>query len=89
MGFDGVRTEYVDLVEADIIEPTKVMRIVQENSVSVVSLRLLTEATLTEAPEKEEESSGDGYDTDAITHVMGCTSHLPGDLILAGIDGVS
>jgi hypothetical protein len=25
--------------------------------------------------------SGDAYDTDAITHVMGCTSHLPGDFI--------
>jgi hypothetical protein len=26
--------------------------------------------------------SGDAYDTDAITHVMGCTSHLPGDFIV-------
>jgi hypothetical protein len=26
--------------------------------------------------------SGDDYDTDAITHVMGCTSHLPGDFIV-------
>ena len=28
--------------------------------------------------------SGDAYDTDAITHVMACTSHLPGDFILGG-----
>jgi hypothetical protein len=33
--------------------------------------------------------SGDGYDTDAITHVMRCTSHLPGDFIPGGIDGVA
>ena len=30
--------------------------------------------------------SGDGYDTDAITHVMRCTSHLPGDFIRGDID---
>ena len=28
--------------------------------------------------------SGDSYDTDAITHVMGCTSYLPGDFIAGG-----
>ncbi len=28
--------------------------------------------------------SGDRYDTDAITHVMGCTSYLPGDFIAGG-----
>jgi hypothetical protein len=28
--------------------------------------------------------SGDSYDTDAITHVMGCTSYLPGDFIPGG-----
>ena len=33
--------------------------------------------------------SGDGYDTDAITHVMGCTSHLPGDFIPGAIDDVT
>jgi hypothetical protein len=27
---------------------------------------------------------GDSYDTDAITHVMGCTSYLPGDFIPGG-----
>ena len=31
--------------------------------------------------------SGDAYDTDAITHVMGCASHLPGALIGGARDG--
>ena len=30
--------------------------------------------------------SGDAYDTEAITHVMGCTSHLPGEFISRGAD---
>jgi chaperonin GroEL len=54
-GFDAARKEYVDLVEAGIIDPTKVVRIALENAVSVASLLLLTEATLTEVPEPKEE----------------------------------
>jgi chaperonin GroEL len=55
MGFDAARKEYVDLVEAGIIDPTKVVRVALENAVSVASLLLLTEATLTEVVEKKEE----------------------------------
>jgi chaperonin GroEL len=55
MGFDAARKEYVDLVEAGIIDPTKVVRVALENAVSVASVLLLTEATLTEVPEKKEE----------------------------------
>jgi chaperonin GroEL len=58
MGFDAARKEYVDLVEAGIIDPTKVVRVALENAVSVASLLLLTEATLTEVPEKKEERAG-------------------------------
>jgi chaperonin GroEL len=54
-GFDAARREYVDLVEAGIIDPTKVVRIALENAVSAASLLLLTEATLTEVPDKKEE----------------------------------
>jgi len=57
-GFDAARKEYVDLVEAGIIDPTKVVRVALENAVSVASLLLLTEATLTEVPEKKEERAG-------------------------------
>ena len=48
VGFDAARGEYVDLVEAGIIDPTKVMRIALQNAVSVAGVLLLTEATLTE-----------------------------------------
>jgi chaperonin GroEL len=54
-GFDAARKEYVDLVEAGIIDPAKVVRIALENAVSVASLLLLTEATMTEIPEPAKE----------------------------------
>ena len=53
MGFDAARKEYVDLYEAGIVDPTKVVRVALENAVSVASVLLLTEATMTEIPEKE------------------------------------
>ncbi|MFA9475351.1 MAG: chaperonin GroEL [Filomicrobium sp.] len=55
MGFDAARKEYVDLVETGIIDPTKVVRIALENAVSVASVLLLTEATMTEVPEVKKE----------------------------------
>jgi chaperonin GroEL len=54
-GFDAGRKEYVDLVEAGIIDPTKVVRIALENAVSVAGVLLLTEATMTEIPEERRE----------------------------------
>jgi chaperonin GroEL len=53
VGFDAARKEYIDLVEAGILDPTKVVRIALENAVSVASVLLLTEATMTEIPEPE------------------------------------
>jgi chaperonin GroEL len=54
MGFDAARKEYVDLVEAGIVDPAKVVRMALENAVSVASVLLLTEATMTERAEKRE-----------------------------------
>jgi len=54
-GFDASRKEYVDLIEAGIIDPTKVVRIALENAVSVAGVLLLTEATMTEIPEDKKE----------------------------------
>jgi len=54
-GFDAATSRYVDLVEAGIIDPTKVVRIALENAVSVAGVLLLTEATLTEIPEPRSE----------------------------------
>jgi chaperonin GroEL len=55
-GFDAARNTYVDLVEAGIIDPTKVVRVGLENAVSIASVLLLTEATLTEVPEAKPET---------------------------------
>lgn len=53
IGFDASTNNYVDMYEAGIIDPTKVVRIALENAVSVASILLLTEATITDMPEKE------------------------------------
>ena len=58
-GFDAARKEYVDLVEAGIIDPAKVVRIALENAVSVASLLLLTEATMTDLPEPPKERAAE------------------------------
>ncbi len=52
-GFDAARGVYVDLVEAGIVDATKVVRVALENAVSVAGVVLLTEATLTEVPEEK------------------------------------
>jgi chaperonin GroEL len=57
VGLDAATGRYVDLVEAGIIDPTKVVRIALENAVSVASVLLLTEATLTELPEPKPASA--------------------------------
>jgi len=57
MGFDAAAGRYVDLVEAGIIDPVKVLRLALEHAVSVAGILLLTEATMTEVPEKKEEPS--------------------------------
>jgi chaperonin GroEL len=58
-GFDAARNEYVDLVQAGIIDPAKVVHIGLENAVSVASLLLLTEATMTELPEAARERAAE------------------------------
>jgi hypothetical protein len=54
-GFDAGRKQHVDLLEAGIIDPTKVVRIGLENAMSVASVLLLAEATMTEIPEENKE----------------------------------
>jgi chaperonin GroEL len=55
VGFDAARKEFVDLYEAGIVDPAKVVRMGLENAVSIASVLLLTEATMTEKPEKRDE----------------------------------
>jgi chaperonin GroEL len=58
-GFDAARKQYVDLIEAGIIDPTKVVRIALENAVSVASILLLTEATMTDIPEPKKDKASE------------------------------
>jgi chaperonin GroEL len=52
-GFDVLREQYVDLVEAGIIDPAKVTRTALQNAASVAGMILTTEALVTDIPEKE------------------------------------
>ena len=54
-GFDAARGIYCDLVEAGIVDPTKVVRTALENAVSVAGTLLLTEATLTQVKDEKAE----------------------------------
>jgi chaperonin GroEL len=56
-GFDAATGVYGDLIEAGIIDPTKVVRLALENAVSVAGVLLLSEATLTELPEPKPEQT--------------------------------
>ena len=64
-GFDAATGKYVDLMEAGIVDPTKVVRMALENAVSVAGVLLLTEATLTDLPApKIHEPTADTAGTD-------------------------
>ena len=53
MGFDAEKNEYVDMMQAGILDPTKVERIALQNAASIASLLLTTEALITDIPEDE------------------------------------
>ncbi len=53
-GFNAETEEYEDLIEAGIIDPTKVTRIALQNASSIASLMVTTEALVTEIPEKKD-----------------------------------
>jgi chaperonin GroEL len=64
-GFDALTGEFKDMIEAGIIDPTKVERIALQNAASVAGLLLTTEALVTEIKEKKKENvppAGGGYD---------------------------
>ena len=50
-GFDAESNQYVDMIHAGIIDPTKVERIALQNAASIASLLLTTEAVITDMPE--------------------------------------
>jgi chaperonin GroEL len=52
-GYDAQSGEYVDMVKAGIIDPTKVVRLALQNAASVAGLLVTTEAMVAEKPEKK------------------------------------
>ena len=52
-GFDAQAEEYKDLVQAGIIDPTKVVRVALQDAASVAGLLVMTEAMVADAPKKE------------------------------------
>jgi chaperonin GroEL len=66
VGYDVSQDEYVNMIDAGVIDPTKVTRSALQNASSIASLLLTTEAIVTDKPEKEEKMppmppGGGGY----------------------------
>ena len=53
MGYDALHDEYVNMIKAGIVDPTKVTRSALQNAASVASTFLTTEAAVVDIPEKE------------------------------------
>ena len=51
-GFDAQKEEYVDMIAAGIVDPTKVTRSALENAASVASMVLTTESLVADEPEE-------------------------------------
>ncbi len=63
-GYDAATGEYGDLVEAGIIDPTKVVRTALQDAASVAGLLITTEAMVAEKPREEKEGAGAGAGMD-------------------------
>ena len=59
-GFDAYRGKWVDMFDAGIIDPTKVVRTALQNAASIAGLMLTTEALVYELPEKEKSAAAGG-----------------------------
>ncbi len=57
-GYNADKDKYEDLVEAGIIDPTKVTRSALQNAASIASMFLTTEAVVTDLPEEKGEAGG-------------------------------
>src|SRR6267143_346182 len=55
-GFNALTDKYENLVQAGVIDPTKVVRSALQNSSSIASLLLTTEALISEIPEEKKEA---------------------------------
>jgi chaperonin GroEL len=61
-GYNVATGEYVDLIEAGVVDPTKVTRSALQNAASISGLMLTTECLITDIPEPEPADAGHGHD---------------------------
>ena len=61
-GYDAATGEYVDMVDAGVIDPTKVVRCALQNAASVSGLMLTTEVMVTDIPEEKKDAGMGGHD---------------------------
>jgi chaperonin GroEL len=61
-GFNALTEQYEDLVQAGVIDPTKVVRSALQNAASIASLLLTTEAVITQVPEGTASTGPSGGD---------------------------
>ncbi len=52
-GYDALRNEYKDMLEAGIVDPTKVTRTALQNAASVAATLLTTEVAITDIPSED------------------------------------
>ncbi|MFT6863767.1 MAG: chaperonin GroEL [Akkermansiaceae bacterium] len=63
IGYNVATGEYVDLIEAGVVDPTKVTRSALQNAASIAGLMLTTECLITDLPEPDAAGGGDhGHD---------------------------
>jgi len=60
-GYDADRDQFVDLMEAGVIDPAKVVRIALQNAASVAGLLLTTSCLVTDIPKKETDKKPGGH----------------------------
>ena len=60
-GFNARTEQYEDLVDAGVIDPTKVVRTAMENAASIAGLLLTTEAMVTDMPEENQDVAHDDH----------------------------
>ena len=60
-GFNARTEQYEDLVDAGVIDPTKVVRTAMENAASIAGLLLTTEALVTDMPEENQDVAHDDH----------------------------
>ncbi len=61
-GYDAQKGDYVDMLKAGIVDPTKVVRVALENAASVAALLITTEAMIADKPEKKAPPAGGAGD---------------------------